>query len=140
MKHTTVPPLTVYFDASCPLCTTEMAAMKSRDHAGRLHLVDCSPIDFAAGPAPREALMTALHAVDATGRVLVGVAAIRACREAVGLPSGARLLDLPWAAACADRAYALLARHRHRLPRPLVALLVRASAPRGTCAGGNCRI
>jgi predicted DCC family thiol-disulfide oxidoreductase YuxK len=81
-------PLTVYFDATCPLCVAEMGAMRARDAAGRLNLVDCSPAGFAGGPAPREALMTAMHAVDAGGRVLSGVPAIRACRAAVGLPAG----------------------------------------------------
>ena len=37
-------PLTVYFDATCPLCTAEMGAMQARDSAKRLRLVDCSPI------------------------------------------------------------------------------------------------
>ncbi len=76
-------PLTAYFDAGCPLCAAEMAAMKARDRAGQLRLIDCSPPGFAGGPAPREALMTAMHAVDAAGRTYVGVAAVRACRAAV---------------------------------------------------------
>ncbi|ADU36058.1 thiol-disulfide oxidoreductase DCC family protein [Variovorax paradoxus] len=127
-------PLTVYYDATCPLCVAEMGAMHARDAAGRLNLVDCSPLGFSAGPAPREALMTAMHAVDASGRVLSGVAAIRACRAAVGMPAGGALLDLPIVGALADRAYALLARNRYRLPRWLVARL----AGRGAIAPTNC--
>ena len=134
-------PLTVYFDATCVLCTAEMSAMKARDAAARLDLVDCSPAGFNAGPAPREALMTAIHAVDAASQVFVGVPAIRACRDAVGLPSGSFLLDLPWIAPLADRAYAVLARNRYRLPRWLVALVAgKAARSSRTCAGGNCRI
>ena len=134
-------PFTVYFDASCALCTAEMSAMKARDAADRLNLVDCSPAGFDAGPAPREALMTAIHAVDAAGQVFVGVPAIRACRDAVGLPSGSFLLDLPLLAPLADRAYAVLARNRYRLPRWLVGLLAgKAARSSRTCAGGNCRI
>ena len=133
-------PLTVYFDATCVLCTAEMSAMKARDAAARLDLVDCSPAGFNAGPAPREALMAAIHAVDAAGQVFVGVPAIRACRDAVGLPSGSFLLDLPWIAPMADRAYAVLARNRYRLPRWLVALVAgKAARSSRTCAGGNCR-
>lgn len=127
-------PLTVYYDATCPLCVAEMGAMRARDAAGRLNLVDCSPLGFSTGPAPREALMTAMHAVDASGRVLSGVAAIRACRAAVGMPAGGALLDLPIVGALADRAYALLARNRYRLPRWLVARL----AGRGAIAPTNC--
>ena len=134
-------PLTVYFDATCVLCTAEMSAMKARDAAARLDLVDCSPAGFNAGPAPREALMAAIHAVDAAGQVFVGVPAIRACRDAVGLPSGSFLLDLPWIAPMADRAYAVLAHNRYRLPRWLVALVAgKAARSSRTCAVGNCRI
>ncbi|MGJ7529918.1 thiol-disulfide oxidoreductase DCC family protein [Variovorax sp. GB1P17] len=138
----TTYPLTVYFDATCPLCVAEMGAMKARDAAGRLDLIDCSPADFSGGPASREALMTAMHAVDASGRVLSGVGAIRACRTAVGLPAGGFLLDLPLVGALADRAYAGLARNRYRLPRWLVARLVgRGAIAPATCADdSNCRI
>lgn len=133
-------PLTVYFDATCPLCVAEMGAMKARDAGGRLNLVDCSPADFAGGPAPRETLMTAMHAVDASGRVMAGVPAIRACRMAVGLPAGGFLLDLPLVGALADRAYAGLARNRYRLPRWLVTRLVgRGAIAPVTCADGNDR-
>lgn len=140
MKPTTTYPLTVYFDASCELCSREMNAMKSRDTAGRLRLIDCSPPGFDAGPAPRAALMRALHAVDADGRLRVGVAAIRACRRAVGMSDGGRLLDRPPIAALADRAYAVLARHRHRLPPWLAKLLAAGASAHGSCAAGNCRL
>jgi predicted DCC family thiol-disulfide oxidoreductase YuxK len=39
-------PLTVYYDATCPLCVAEMGAMKARDTTDRLNLVDCSPQAF----------------------------------------------------------------------------------------------
>lgn len=133
-------PLTVYYDATCPLCVAEVGAMCARDTVGRLHLVDCSPLGFCTGPAPREALMTAMHAVDASGRVLSGVAAIRACRAAVGMPAGGALLDLPIVGALADRAYAVLARNRYRLPRWLVARLAgRGAIAPATCAEDHCR-
>lgn len=134
----TVPPLTIYFDASCAICSAEMGALKARDTAGRLNLVDCSPADFTSGPAPREALMAAIHVVDAEGRVHVGVPAIRICRAAVGLSSGGMLLDLPLVAPLVDRAYALLARNRYRIPRWLAARLAGRVAP--SCNDGNCRI
>lgn len=133
-----VPPLTIYFDASCAICSAEMGALKARDTAGRLNLVDCSPADFTSGPAPREALMAAIHVVDAEGRVHVGVPAIRICRAAVGLSSGGMLLDLPLVAPLVDRAYALLARNRYRIPRWLAARLAGRVAP--SCNDGNCRI
>ncbi|RUR70730.1 DUF393 domain-containing protein [Variovorax sp. 375MFSha3.1] len=140
MSHTVTPtyPLTIYFDASCAICSAEMGALKARDAAGRLQLVDCSPIGFTGGPAPREALMAAIHVSSADGKVHVGVPAIRICRAAVGLSSGGLLLDLPLVAPLADRAYALLARNRYRIPRWLAARLAGRVAP--SCDDGNCRI
>jgi predicted DCC family thiol-disulfide oxidoreductase YuxK len=82
--------------------------------------------------------MAAIHVVDAEGRVHVGVPAIRICRAAVGLSSGGVLLDLPLVAPLADRAYALLARNRYRIPRWLAARLAGRVAP--SCNDGNCRI
>ena len=134
-------PLNVYYDATCPICVAEMGAMKARDADGRLNLIDCSPADFSSGPAPRKALMTAMHTVDATGGVRTGVAAIRACRQAVGLPAGGFLLDLPVVGALADHAYAVLARNRYRLPRWLVArLAARGAIAPATCADDHCRL
>ncbi|MGJ7569297.1 thiol-disulfide oxidoreductase DCC family protein [Variovorax sp. RB2P76] len=140
MNPATAPayPLTIYFDASCAICSAEMNHMKARDAAGRLQLVDCSPAAFTAGPAPRDALMAAIHVSDAQGRVFVGVPAIRICRTAVGLSSGGFLLDLPFVAPLADRAYALLARNRYRIPRWLAARLAGRVAP--SCDDGNCRL
>ncbi|WP_432726460.1 thiol-disulfide oxidoreductase DCC family protein [Variovorax sp. W6] len=130
-------PLTIYFDASCAICSAEMGALKARDAGGRLQLVDCSPASFTGGPAPREALMATIHVSDAEGRVHIGVPAIRICRTAVGLSSGSFLLDLPVVAPLADRAYALLARNRYRIPRWLAARLAGRVAP--SC-DDNCRI
>ncbi len=140
MSRTAPPayPLTIYFDASCAICSAEMGALKARDKSGRLHLVDCSPAGFSGGPAPRDALMAAIHVCDAEGRVHVGVPAIRICRAAVGLCSGGMLLDLPLVAPLADRAYALLARNRYRIPRWLAARLAGRVAP--SYDDGNCRI
>ncbi|SEM45609.1 Predicted thiol-disulfide oxidoreductase YuxK, DCC family [Variovorax sp. YR750] len=139
MSNTSTPayPLTVYFDASCAICSAEMGSLKARDKAGRLQMIDCSPAAFNGGPAPREALMAAIHVSDAEGRVHVGVPAIRICRSAVGLSSGSFLLDLPVVAPLADRAYALLARNRYRIPRWLATRL--AGRVARSC-DDNCRI
>jgi predicted DCC family thiol-disulfide oxidoreductase YuxK len=131
-------PLTVYFDATCAICSAEMGSLKARDAAGRLHMVDCSPPAFSSGPAPRDALMAAIHVTDAEGRVFVGVPAIRHCRTAVGLSSGSRLFALPFVAPLADRAYAVLARNRYRIPRWLAARLAGRVAP--SCDDGHCRL
>jgi|GEM_PF-178081 len=110
-------PLTLYYDGACPFCTAGMQGLAQRDMHRRLAFVDCSAPDYEGGPAPREALMRTLHARDAQGRVLTGVAALRAAQAATGPTLADRLLALPGAARCAEWLYPLLARHRHRLPR-----------------------
>src|SRR5437899_3190717 len=80
----------VFYDASCPICATEMHALRDRDCNRRLELVDCSAPEFddagllAAGVS-REKLMTLIHARDAYGRWLVGPDCFAAVYGAVGL-------------------------------------------------------
>lgn len=136
-------PLTLYYDASCQLCSAEIRNLKARDTEGRLLLVDCSPADFREGPAPREALMNAIHAVDADGRVFVGVETFRVAYGAVGLRAVSRALGLPGIAQVAERAYPVLVRNRYRLPRWLIGRLFERAARRATmrssaCTAGAC--
>lgn len=130
-------PITLYYDATCPICVAEMGSLKARDSAGRIVLVDCSPPDFTGGPAPRATLMKAMHLRDAAGRVFSGVRAIRLARAAAGLPDGGVLFDQHGVMPLADRAYAVLARNRYRMPRWLVRRLSRHAPP---ACDDNCRI
>lgn len=136
-------PMTLYFDGSCPLCSAEMRKLRARDLHKRLRFVDCSPADFSAGPAPRTALMDAIHAVDAQGHVFVGVPALRAAYVAVGLRVVDSLLALPGLRHLADRAYAVLARNRRRLPAwlsdPLATPFTEGEAERAARRTQACR-
>lgn len=44
-------PLTIYYDASCPLCHAEMHNLMLRNSQGLLQFVDASPVDFTS-PVP----------------------------------------------------------------------------------------
>ena len=84
-------PLTVFYDASSPACTSEMRALAHGDHE-RLELVDCSAPDFdetvlAGVGITRADLMAQVHARDAHGRWLVASDAMEAAHRAVGLPT-----------------------------------------------------
>ena len=73
-------PLTVYFDASCSLCNSEMQALKIHDTKQRLCLIDCSAADFDDAPfrsegITREAMMACLHVQNSQGTWIKGVSA-----------------------------------------------------------------
>ncbi|MBS0450214.1 MAG: DUF393 domain-containing protein [Proteobacteria bacterium] len=137
--HHPAYPLTLYYDGSCRLCSAEIHNLKARDTTGRLALVDCSPEGFTDGPAPREALMNAIHAVDAAGRVYVGIDTFRAAYAAAGLPWVRTMLGLPLLSGMARRAYPVLVRHRYRLPGWLIGPLFERAARRAQRQSAACR-
>ncbi len=118
-------PLTIYYDASCHLCNGEMSNLMLRNTAGLLRFVDASAADFVS-PIPGAAqaeLMSMIHAVQADGQVVRGVAVFRLAYGAVGLGWLTAPTAWPVLRQLADRAYPWLVRNRYRIPRPLVALL-----------------
>lgn len=114
-------PLTVFYDASCPLCAVEMHALKARDRDGRLELVDCSAPEFDARvlglPVTRDALMERIHARDGDGRWLTGVDVFEAVYAAAGLGSLARLWGSRYLRPLLARLYPWVARNRQQLSR-----------------------
>jgi predicted DCC family thiol-disulfide oxidoreductase YuxK len=99
-------PLTVFYDASCPMCATEMNALKARDREGRLELVDCSAPQFdedalLGDGLRRRDLMELIHARDAHGRWFVGT----------------EVFELAYAAAGPRRLYPWVTRHHQVLSR-----------------------
>lgn len=128
-------PLSVFYDASCPMCSAEMHALRKRDEAGRLVLVDCSAPEFndeglRAEGKTRSAFMTRLHARDAHGQWLVGPDAFEAIYRAVGLERIAGVWGSPRLRPLVDRAYHWIARNRQVLSR-----LIRRSASRRAESG-----
>lgn len=118
-------PLTLYFDAACPVCNLEMDNLKARNTEGRLRFVDIS--DPAFDPAPLgvtlEALNGLLHAQRPDGSLAVGVEVFRLAYGAVGLgrwaaPTQWRLVA-PWI----EQAYAVFARNRYGLSRATMPVL-----------------
>ena len=150
MTQTSQPlyPITLFFDGSCQLCSSEIRNLKLRDTEGRLAFIDCSAPGFTGGPAPRAALMDAIHSVDASGHVHVGVQTFRLAYAAVGMSWVSRVLDWPLVGPWAERAYPVLVRNRYRLPRWLVSGLFERAAQRAeqaeqrsrACHGGACAI
>ena len=114
--------LTVYFDASCKLCNSEMQNIKLHDIENRLMLVDCSAPEFDDGPflmegITRDVMMNCLHVRNDQGVWIKGVAAFEVIYRSVGMVSIAKLWGHPITRPLAERAYPWVVRHRHFLSR-----------------------
>jgi len=127
-------PLTIFYDASCAMCASEMHALKARDRRGELRLVDCSAPDFDESVLlgtriRRQDLMTLIHARDAYGRWLVGIDVFEYAYEAAGLTAIAGFWGSRWLRPILDRVYPWIARHRQALSRLGFNRLVRLLLP-----------
>lgn len=115
-------PLTVYYDASCPLCSSEMHALKARDTHGVLELSDCSAATFddaacAREGVTREMMMKRIHARAQDGRWLSGLDVFEAAYRAAGFRFLARLAGSRRLRPLLDRLYPWIAANRNRLSR-----------------------
>jgi predicted DCC family thiol-disulfide oxidoreductase YuxK len=111
-------PIEVFYDGSCPVCTTEMMALARRDGGARLTLTDCSPERFrdpSADAPTRAVLMHRIHARDSNGRWLRGIDVFVAAYDAAGFHRTARVLASERLRPLLDRLYGLIADHRRLL-------------------------
>jgi predicted DCC family thiol-disulfide oxidoreductase YuxK len=122
-------PLTVYYDASCPLCRAEIETLKSRDADGLLYLVDCSSGVIAFEDVTQAQMMARIHARDAAGRWLRGMDVFAAVYRAAGLWTLARLYASRWLRPLFDRLYPWIADNRRLLSRLGFPRLFRLVAP-----------
>jgi len=143
-------PMTVFYDASCQLCKSEMRNLMLRNQAGLLHFVDCSLSSFVSPLAGvgREEMMSCIHAQQADGAVICGVEVFRRSYEAVGLGWVTAASKWPLVGALADKAYPVLVRNRYRIPAWLTRALFEGAtrraaeraATRRCDAGGVCEL
>jgi predicted DCC family thiol-disulfide oxidoreductase YuxK len=144
-------PLTVYFDASCGLCHSEMMNIKAHDSREYLRLVDCSAPDFDDAPfradgITRADMMDRLHVRDNQGAWIKGVPAFELIYRTIGMHRMARL----WGSrALMERLYPWIARHRHGLSLTGLPILFslwgkcaarRAHKRSRACKDGKCSI
>lgn len=133
-------PLTLYYDASCPLCRREMNFLVGRDRHCRLRLVDVSTAGFDNDTGvPVAVLMARMHARRGDGALASGVEVFRLAYEAVGLGWIVWPLRTPWLAQVFDRLYTVVARHRNRVPHWLSAALFGHGGLLPGCRDGVCR-
>jgi len=147
-------PLTIYYDASCPLCREELHALAAADRAGRLRLHEIAAPDAVdahcrAAGVDRAMLMARIHARDADGRWYRGVPVFELAYGAAGLAGVAALFAHPRLRPWWDRVYPWVADHRQALSRlrlhRLFGWVVRFAAARAAkrasaCDAGECGV
>jgi len=136
-------PLTLLYDAQCPVCALEMDHLRERCRDGRLRFVDISQPGFDAMPygVSLAALDAQIHGIGPDGSVLRGVEVLRLAYAAAGL--GWVLRPTGWAPLrpLFDAGYRLFARHRHGISAavaPLIDALQRHRARRAMAAMRRC--
>jgi predicted DCC family thiol-disulfide oxidoreductase YuxK len=132
-------PLTVFYDASCPVCALEMDTLLARDTCRRLQPIDMSApaFDAAIYGLDHSELAAVLHAVRPDGSVVRGMAALRLAYGAGGLGWLLHATSWPLLKSTADGAYGLFARHRHAISRLLAPAIRRARGRPAHRLGGR---
>ncbi len=145
-------PLTIYYDASCPLCAREIGTLAACDRASRLNLIDCSPLEFNDTQVTevglnRQELMLAIHARDSAGKWYRGIDVFVLAYHAAGLHGAARAFGHRRWRPVFDWLYPRVARHRMLLSRLgltnlygwLITFAAKRAAHRAqTCRDGAC--
>ncbi|MBL0730372.1 thiol-disulfide oxidoreductase DCC family protein [Piscinibacter sp. HJYY11] len=143
-------PLTLLYDAACPVCALEMDHLRARNDAGRLVFVDISAPGFDPTPfgASLEAMDAEIHALRADGQLMKGVQVLRLAYEAVDLGWVMRPVGWGPLRGPADVAYRVFARHRRTISRAAAPLIDGVRALRAwqmarrmrQCSGGTCTV
>jgi len=147
-------PLTVYFDASCRLCHSEIRNIKTHDTKGHLLLVDCSAADFDDAPFRAEGItradmMERMHVRDNQGAWIKGVDAFELIYRTAGMQGMASLWGGRYTRRLMEKLYPWVARHRHGLSLTGIPLLFeswdkcvarRAFRRSQQCRKGRCSI
>jgi predicted DCC family thiol-disulfide oxidoreductase YuxK len=113
-------PTTVWYDGSCPLCTTEIAMMRRLDWRGAIVFIDV--VDEKANrPLDRSLLLARLHCSE-DGQILSGAAAFAAMWRAIPLLRPIGLLARNrWVLNGLERLYILFLRFRPKLQQLVTA-------------------
>ncbi len=138
-------PLTLLYDAACPVCSLEMDHLRERNRDALLVFIDISAPHFDPTPygVTLAAMNAEIHGVLPDGSMLRGVQVLRLAYAAVGL--GWVLSPTGWAPLrpLFDVGYRVFARHRQAISRvsgPLIqAVRARRMAKRmQACNSGVC--
>lgn len=143
-------PLTLFYDAACPVCSLEMDHLRARNRDGRLVFIDISAPGFDAERYGVRAddMDAEIHGLAADGTMFRGMEVLRLAYDAAGL--GWVLRATGWAPlrALFDAGYRVFARHRRGISRAAAPLIdgihsvrARRTAERMcACKNGGCEV
>ena len=111
--------LTIFYDATCPLCATEMDHLRRTDANHAIAFENIYADDFTARfpSIDRQEADRILHGQLADGKVITGLDVTYRAWCLVGKRRWVAILRWPMVAPIADRAYLFFARHRQRISR-----------------------
>lgn len=134
-------PLTLFYDASCPLCRHEVEFLLERDGLRRLVAVDVSRPDYINDTGvPLETLMTTMHGRRPDGQLVTGSRVFQLAYRAVGLGWVAGPLSWPLLAPAWDAFFAFIGTNRHLFPGWLSAAIFGRRGRAGGCHGDRCQL
>ena len=140
-------PLTLLYDASCPVCKLEMDNLRERDQLNKLNFVDASAPGFDAGKygVNLTEVMRVIHGIKPDGTVVTGVETIHLAYRAAGLGWLTAASNLPILKPICNWAYEQLAKNRHRVSEVFADVIIRIAARRAekrsrACKEGKCTI
>lgn len=108
--------LTLFYDATCPLCVREMRSLQSHDTEKHIKLVDIFSPEFAAYPdIDPKAASDRLHAYDADGNLLLGLDVTHRAWSLVGKPYLYAFTRWPIMKPVCDWAYLKFAKNRYHI-------------------------
>ncbi len=118
-------PLTLFYDAACPVCALEMDHLRERNRDGRLVFIDIGTPGFdpSVYGVTLADMNAEIHAQRADGTVIRGVGVLRLAYQAVGLGWLWAPTEWPLMRPLVDAAYRVFARHRQPISRATAPLI-----------------
>ncbi|WP_338367225.1 DUF393 domain-containing protein [uncultured Pseudoalteromonas sp.] len=124
----------IFYDASCPLCNTEMQHLKDADTKHKIVLEDLNSHDFSTRypSVNKNKAMAILHAQLPSGEMIYGLDVTYQAWKTVGKYRWLKIFRLPVIRLLADAAYLFFAKHRQTISRLLM--------PNTQCTNGKCGV
>ena len=107
--------LKLLYDGECPICNQEICFLQNRDHRTKIKFIDISSKEFSPvehNNIDYDTAMSQIHAIDSTGKQLVGLQAFAAIYANCDLLTLSTLMRIPFINKILNPLYILFAKKR----------------------------